>query len=257
MWDGATEAELAEVWGVPRVEAFASIASTNDRALDLARRTGATPAVVVAEEQTAGRGRRGDSWRSDPGAGIWMSLLLADPPFPQLPLVVGVACAGAIERTMERAGRDAPAIRVKWPNDLLVDNRKLGGILCEAAGEGVVIGVGINVRAPEGGFRGELAESATALEVKGSRILYRKDMAATIIADILRALDTRDPFGGARAELARRDALTGRTVVTEQAGAGVARGIDADGALRLERADGGEVRVAGGSVRLTGVPGRG
>lgn len=253
-WAGHTGAELAEAWGVPVVEAFTSVGSTNDRAAELGRAGSPRPAVVIAEEQTAGRGRRGDRWQSAAGAGIWLSLLVeARHGFPQLPLVVGVACACAVERV---AG-PGPRVRVKWPNDLLVEDGKVGGILCESGPYGVVIGVGLNVRAPEGGFEPAHADSAAALEVAAGKPLSRMQLASFVVAEILARLSEEDPFAGVRDELRRRDALLDRAVVTDFGGPGLGRGIDPSGALLLERPDGSTIAVGSGSVRLTDADGSG
>lgn len=257
-WDGRTGPELAALWSVPLVEAHESIGSTNDRASELARSGAARGSVVVAEEQTAGRGRRGSRWQSGAGAGLWMSVVL-DPEDARahLPLLVGVACAEAIEAITGQpsaggAGdRDAFRVAVKWPNDLLVEGRKVGGILCEAAPAGVVVGVGINVAVPAGGFAAELAGSAVALEMMYRKPLRRSELAGAITRRLLERLQRDGGFGEVRTALEARDALRDRPVVTEQAGAGVARGFDKAGSLVLERPDGSRVPVTAGSVRLT------
>jgi BirA family biotin operon repressor/biotin-[acetyl-CoA-carboxylase] ligase len=232
---------------VALVETYATIGSTNDRAAALGRAGADTPAVVVAEEQTAGRGRRGAAWRSMPGAGIWMSILL--PPgeaFPGLPLAVGVACARAIERV---AG-PGPVVRVKWPNDLEVARRKVGGILCETSPTGLVIGVGLDVAAESVANDAALERTATALETEWGKTLDRNWLADSIVGEILRTLAGPGAFAAVLDELGERDALVGRSVVTETRGHGVAAGIDADGALLLDLDGGGRVRVVSGSVRL-------
>lgn len=254
-WDGRSASELAEGWGVPLVEVYRTIGSTNDRAAELAGRAGPRPSVVVAEEQTSGRGRRGDAWQSSAGAGIWMSLVLdAERAFPQLPLVVGVACARAIDRALDVA---EPMVMVKWPNDLVVADRKIGGILCEASPRAVVVGVGINVGVPEAGFHPDFARSATALEVVGAKAIVRNELAGGIVTEILSVTGGPAPFETVRAELERRDALLGRAVATEEHGEGVARGIDTDGSLRLELPEGGMRSVVSGSVRLAAITRRG
>lgn len=121
--------------------------------------------VVIAEEQTAGRGRRGRSWESSSRAGLWWSLLLR-PPVPAdrlgwLPLVVGVGVARGV---WAAAGVD---ISLKWPNDVLVDGRKLAGILAERLADGsVVVGVGINIDQSEA----ELPEGAASLRTLGQSV---------------------------------------------------------------------------------------
>jgi BirA family biotin operon repressor/biotin-[acetyl-CoA-carboxylase] ligase len=229
------------------VETYTTIGSTNDRAAELGRAGALTPAVVVAEEQTAGRGRRGAAWRSAPGTGIWLSILLSPRNArPGLPLAVGVACARAIEV----AAGPGTEIRVKWPNDLLAEDRKVGGILCEASPTGLVVGIGIDVAPDSVAGDPALAGIATALEVAWGKTLDRNRLAASIIEQVLRVADHADPVRSVLDELARRDALAGRRVTTETHGAGRAAGIDEDGVLLLEREGGERVRVVSGSVRL-------
>jgi BirA family biotin operon repressor/biotin-[acetyl-CoA-carboxylase] ligase len=239
------------MWAVPFVEVHDVIGSTNDRAAELAR-SGAPPGtVVLADAQSAGRGRRGAVWQSASDAGLWMSIILEPArAAPTLPLLVGLACAEGIEAAV---GSALVPIGVKWPNDLIVDDRKVGGILCEAGAHGVVVGIGINVRAPAGGFDGALAGIATALEIEVHKSMQRMDVARNVIDRIVRP--SPGDWAAAHATFATRDALIGRTVDTESAGGGVARGVDAAGALILERPDGSRVTVQSGSVRLAAKPG--
>ena len=246
-WEGEPVASWQEAWDVPVVEAYASLGSTNDRALELAA-AGAGPfSVVVAAEQTRGRGRRGATWHSASGAGLWMSAVLPQHgTVPWLPLVVGLAVAEAIE-----GATGAAAVGLKWPNDLILGFRKVGGILCESAAGVVVAGVGINLRAPREGFPGLLRETATALDVEGANSLSPSRLAGMIVDGVKGRLG-----GGAAAldpqsldALRARDVLVGRAVHTEESGPGTARGIDPEGALVLERPDGSRVSVSSGSVR--------
>jgi BirA family biotin operon repressor/biotin-[acetyl-CoA-carboxylase] ligase len=249
-WEGEPVEAWRERCGVPVLEVYATIGSTNDRALDLATGGSGALTVVVAEEQTAGRGRRGSAWHSPRGSGLWMSVVLPTTPLPHVPLLVGLAVAEAVERAAG-AVRD-PFVGIKWPNDLLVGPRKLGGVLCEAAPGGVVAGIGLNVRTPSGGFPEELARLATSLEAEGSKSLSLCDLACHIV----RSLDVRctgragglteDALGGLRA----RDVLAGRAVYSDEHGPGTGAGLDDDGALLLERPGGSRVRVLSGSVRL-------
>lgn len=246
-WEGEAVATWQEAWCVPLLEAWASIGSTNDRALELAAQ-GARPfTVVVADEQTNGRGRRGATWHSPAGLGLWMSAVLPADASPRwLPLVVGLAVAEAIEDATGAVG-----VGIKWPNDLLLRGRKVGGILCESAPGAVVAGVGVNLRAPAAGFPGALAGTATALDMEGAKSLAASRLAGLIL-DGLERRSSPDSTGLGRAaleELRARDVLAGRRVQTEEQGPGTARGIDPEGALLLERPDGSRVPVSSGSVR--------
>ncbi|HUF75166.1 MAG TPA: biotin--[acetyl-CoA-carboxylase] ligase [Longimicrobiales bacterium] len=247
-WEGEPVECWREAWGVPLVEAWASIGSTNDRALELAA-AGAGPfTVVVADEQTRGRGRRGASWHSPSGSGLWMSMVLPPRPAPAwLPLLVGLAVAEAIEGATGAVG-----VGIKWPNDLVLGAGKVGGILCESAGGAAVAGVGINVRAPREGFPEGIRTTATALDVEGAKSLSISRLAGMIIDGVEQRLDV-DAASldlATLRRLAARDVLAGRRIRTEEAGEGTARGIGPEGALLLERPDGSRVNVSSGSVRV-------
>lgn len=260
-WDGHEVDDLRKRWGVPLLEAYRSIGSTNDRARAIADAGGEVWSTVVADEQTSGRGRRGNPWISRPGAGLWMSSILdGDGQSGALPLVVGLACAEAMEMT---AGVD---IGIKWPNDLLIDDAKVGGVLCEASGSRVVVGIGINVAgAPETFTMTRLGGlPPVSLEVAAGKPLSRSMLASAVLLSLKNRLQRCDVGGpgldsASLAELESRDALLGETVETDQAGVGRVAGIDASGALRLVRPDGVEVRVVSGGVRRSsvGVPDRG
>lgn len=246
-WSGEPVSTWRKRWAVPLLEAYERIGSTNDRARELAAAGGAPFSVVVALEQTRGRGRRGAGWHSPAGTGLWMSVLLPGGGGSlHLPLLVGLAAAEAVQDA-------SPAVRVgiEWPNDLVVRGRKLGGILCEAVQDAVVAGIGINVTTPPGGFPGALADRATSLEVEAAEALAHGELAGFIVAGLERHLSRPDERmkPDALHALAARDALAARAVHSETEGRGIARGIDADGALVLERPDGSRVRVVAGSVR--------
>ncbi|MDP2954789.1 MAG: biotin--[acetyl-CoA-carboxylase] ligase [Longimicrobiales bacterium] len=247
-WDGEPVGVWARVWRADVVEAHDVVGSTNDRLRELAA-LGAGPfSVVVAEEQTAGRGRAGSSWHSPPGAGLWISTLLPseEPVMPYLPLLVGLAAARAAERA-------CPGVRVgiKWPNDLEIGGRKTGGILCEHGHGAVVAGIGLNVRLPAAGLPAELAARATSLESSAPGRVSLGTLATALLHELREIVPHRPcPLSPAlHEELERRDVLRDRPVMTERAGEGTARGIAADGALWVERPDRERVRVVAGSVR--------
>ena len=151
-FDGATREELERDLQLPRVELFEATTSTLDVAHRLAAEGAEAGTLIIANEQTAGRGRGGKTWASAPGAGLWLTLIErpADTSgLDVLSLRVGLAAARALDRFA------AEPIRVKWPNDLYIEYGKLAGILVEARWresslEWVAIGLGINVLAPEG-----------------------------------------------------------------------------------------------------------
>lgn len=247
-WDGEPVQVWARVWGAALVEAHDVLGSTSDRLKALAL-DGAGPfSVVVAEEQTAGRGRTGGTWHSPAGGGLWISTLLpatgAVPPY--LPLLVGLAAARASEQACP-----GTQVGIKWPNDLEIAGRKVGGILCEQTHGQVVVGVGVNLRLPLDQMPEEVAARATSLETAGCGRVSEGALATALLHELHLLSKVRDRVlaGPLYAELGARDALRDRPVMTQQAGHGMARGIAPDGALILERPGGTRVRVVSGSVR--------
>jgi BirA family biotin operon repressor/biotin-[acetyl-CoA-carboxylase] ligase len=145
-----------------RVERHASLDSTNRYALDAARAGADDGLVVVADVQTAGRGRLGRTWEAPPGASLLVTVLLRRAGDPgRAVMAAGVALARAVE---EVAGF---AVWIKWPNDLVVDGRKLAGLLAEVDGDALVVGAGCNVNWES--FPPELAETATACNLEAGR----------------------------------------------------------------------------------------
>jgi BirA family transcriptional regulator, biotin operon repressor / biotin---[acetyl-CoA-carboxylase] ligase len=243
-------AALAAHWPGLVAEALPEIGSTSTELLQRAREAGAAfaPCLLVAERQTAGRGRLGRQWQSGVGDALTFSLAvpLARSDWSGLSLAVGVALADAID----------PAnawLRLKWPNDLwLVDGRKLGGILVEGLplpqGPRVaVVGVGLNLRAPADPALRSAGLSTFEPGLDAPTLLAR---VAPALAAALRRFDA-DGFGAFGAAFAQRDVLAGRPVTTTDPAlpAGLADGVDGDGALRL-RCDGRVQRVVSGEVSV-------
>ncbi len=197
------------------VRRFETIDSTNRYVLDEARAGAAEGLVVVADEQTAGRGRRGRTWTAPPGASLLVSVLLR----PALPVgrihVVTMAAGLALADAVEAAGVGA---ELKWPNDLLVGGRTLAGLLAESeiAADGevraVVIGAGLNVNWPE--FPPELEGAATALNLEAGHDIERSAVLDAFLDGLgarYRALDA------VATEYRRRLGTLGRRVRVEQA----------------------------------------
>jgi BirA family biotin operon repressor/biotin-[acetyl-CoA-carboxylase] ligase len=226
------------------VELRTVTASTNDDARALAAKGAPHGAVVIADAQTAGRGRRGRAWSSPPGENLYASFVLrpkvriADA--PGLALVAGLSIAEAVE-----AFAGGASVRVKWPNDVRAGGLKLAGVLVEGSLRGaelawVVLGVGINVRgvaAPEG-----LDAIATTLRaLRRGEDLARADVLAAVCARLEARLDAyeRDGFASLHGALSARCETLGARVTTELA-SGVAESLADDGAL-LVRTDAGEL----------------
>ena len=234
-----------------RVHWLEMASSTNDIAARLAEGGAEPGTVVAAEAQTSGRGRMGRSWFSPPGAGLYVSVVLAPDPPQLLTLAAGVALADGIHAS---TGLQA---EIKWPNDLLVGKRKLAGILAEAAAQAgrlafVILGFGVNLR--PAAYPPELADRATSIEAE----LHRPADRAVILAEILCALSARctDLRHGRfdailSAWRARAPSLRGAFVEWDSPRGpkrGRAEDIDDTGAL-LVRADGRTERLIAGEVR--------
>lgn len=250
----ALASDEARLGGWGRVLAwYAEISSTNDVAVSLAE-TGADEGVVVAADmQHAGRGRVGRHWFSPPGAGVYLSCVLRPP--PGVARLLTVAAGLGVAEGVERATGLSPL--VKWPNDLLLGHRKVGGILAEAgtSRDGrpfVVLGVGVNVT-PHALPR-DLVGVATSLEAERGGAVDR----ARVFVECLAGVRARyADLGAGLAPIvvdgwrARAQSIVGRAVEWDMNGrvrAGVVDGIADDAAL-LIRCDDGQVRVTSGEVR--------
>lgn len=215
--------------------------------------------VVLAERQTAGRGRLGRTWASPPGLGLWFSTILQPPiPASRAPVLTQVAAVAVAEGVEEVAGRLPGGI--KWPNDLILAGRKVAGILTEMVARGervaaVLLGVGLNVNQGPADFPPELGGRAGSVAMAAGRILPRADL----FRALLRCLDNRyreflavGP-GPALAEAAARSLTLGRPVRAREGETeltGVALRLEADGALTLRLRDGQVRRLVAGEVTL-------
>jgi BirA family biotin operon repressor/biotin-[acetyl-CoA-carboxylase] ligase len=232
--------------------------STNSRLLAVSDLPAGKADVCVAEFQAAGRGRRGRDWIAPFGGAICLSLGWMFPESPRqlsaLSLAVGVAVLRALERF------DARDTGLKWPNDVLVAGRKVGGILCELRAEAggpahVVIGVGLNVRLGALARRAIAATGVQAADLDDAHISARRDaVVAALIEELIAALDAFQREGLLPFIQAWRDAdaLHGaetQVVIGKAQHRGIARGIDADGALMLET-PAGVLRFVSGEVSV-------
>lgn len=230
--------------------------STSRLAIDLAREGAPEGTAVVAERQTAGRGRLGRTWESPARLNLYLSVILRPeiPPaeVPRIALVAAIAVAEAIERT------SALEPSIKWPNDVLLGGRKAAGILTELEAEAdrvrfVVLGIGVNLNATREDFPPELRDKATSIAVEKGHPVDRAAFAAALLARLDEDYDELlvRGFGGLRARYEARHALAGRRVTVAGARGieGTVLGIDEEGALLLET-DRGVERVFSGEVTL-------
>ncbi len=229
---------------------FPALDSTNSHAAALAQTGAAEGTLVTTDDQTAGRGRIGRTWKSLPGRQLALSLVLR-PAFP--PHFLVMASALAVAEAIETVTGLTPAI--KWPNDVLVGGRKVCGILIETSPGVAILGIGLNVNGSLADDA-ELATRATTLADAAGRDLAREDLAIALVRrlDVLYALLAS---GGTAAREQVRDVWRGRLVTLgrrvsiRQGGAeiaGVAEDVDADGALLLRRDDGTLQTITWGDV---------
>lgn len=225
---------------MPRVELFSEVTSTLDIAHPLAREGAPEGTLILAERQTAGRGRSGRAWTSNDGAGVWMTLIARprdDAALEVLSLRVGLAAARALEAFTDGE------LRVKWPNDLMLDDGKLGGILIESRwrderADWIAIGIGINCKVPP--------------DIPNARTLRASTNRIDVLAELVPAIRATAALPGAlsAAELhdfERRDWARGRRCTAPLAG--IVRGIDARGGL-LVRTAAGDIAARSGSLIL-------
>ena len=229
------------------VEILPEVDSTNTELMRRARAGRCEPILLVTEQQTAGRGRLGRQWVSQIGDSLTFSLGLPMAPaeWSGLSLAVGVSLAQSLQPQLPAAGEDRLRLGLKWPNDLWLEgDRKLGGILIEtASGIGltgadryVVIGVGLNVRAPDG--QGLSTTPASLREVDPT--LDAPTALGRIVPPLVRALQafSRHGFAPVRSQFAERDLLLQREVNLSDGHSGLARGVGPDGALLVQTAEG-------------------
>ena len=242
MYDNVPTAELARRLAVPRVVTFADVGSTMDAAHALAGQGAPAGTVVLADRQSAGRGRNGRSWVSERGAGVWLTVVERPSDvsgIDVLSLRLGLHAARVLDRHAEGV------VALKWPNDLLLGDRKLGGVLVEARWQEsrllwVAIGIGVNLLAPGS------ALTVAALRPDTSRV--------AVVTDLVPALRAAARAGGPLApdelaQFAERDIARGRSC--REPGMGRVEGIANTGEL-LVSAHGATRAYRAGSLVLEG-----
>ncbi len=227
-----------------------SVESTNDEVRVLARAGAAEGLIILAEHQTAGRGRRGAAWFSPVGESLAFSILVrpSEPKalWPRLALAAGIAVAEAVEGFGVQAG-------IKWPNDVWIGRKKIAGILVEAGTDFAVVGIGVNVNCSD--FPAEVSEIATSLKIETSVEFSRAEVLAAIVAKFAkRRLQIGVEFEALVAAVSERCVLTGNEVSLITAAGprtGTVTGIAAGGELLLLTASGVERLIQADEIRLT------
>ena len=245
--------------------AFRRVESAGSTNADLARMALEDPElpdgfVLLADKQTAGKGRQGRSWSSPPGSGLTFSVLLKPGVTPlrasTLPLAAGLAVARAVEGLVPGGG-----VGLKWPNDLHAGGRKLCGILCEMRAEGdvvrhVIAGMGINVNLAAEEMPPEIAAVATSLQILAGRKFDRDEVLSAILLSFDETYGTwwSAGFPALLGEIGRYDIMRGRPVAVECGSRrieGVAAGMADDGALLVRHADGSIEPVYSGDAHVS------
>ncbi|HET7549945.1 MAG TPA: biotin--[acetyl-CoA-carboxylase] ligase [Gemmatimonadaceae bacterium] len=241
LYDGRSESDLESLLGVPRVALCDVVTSTLDVAHVLGAEGAPAGTLIVAEQQTAGRGRAGRRWASRPGSGIWLTILErpGDPATVELLSIrLGLAAARVLDRW-------APAVvRLKWPNDLYVEEGKLAGILVETRWrdqrlDWAALGMGINVVAPS-----DVDRAVSALRPGTDRVA----VLSALVPALREAAATSGPLEERELEsFAARDMARGRRCTAPVPG--VVQGIDAHGSLLVGTAAG-DLSFRSGSLVL-------
>ena len=242
---------MASVAGV-RLASYDAVASTNAEALARARQGERGPLWMTAERQTAGRGRRGREWVSEPG-NLYASLLLTDPAlaedWPQLSFVAALAVHDAVAGV---AAAFKPKLAIKWPNDLLLSGEKFAGILIEGEGgtEGVVVvGIGVNCTRHPAGTEPPATDLAAAGASVAPETLFRA-LSAKMLGRLAQ-WNRGEGFSTVRADWLARATGLGREVVVrlpDRELAGIFEALDERGALILRRSDGSAATITAGDM---------
>jgi BirA family biotin operon repressor/biotin-[acetyl-CoA-carboxylase] ligase len=239
--------------GFYRLVALGEVASTNDEALARVRAGAPEGTLVVAQRQTAGRGRRGRAWESPPG-NLHLSLVLQPTAGLAAAVAVGFAAALAARGAIVRGLPPGHSVELKWPNDVLIDGAKAAGVLIETADDALVLGVGINIaRHPEG-----TPYPATSIHGAGGCGTL-DDVLSAFCATFKARWDEflRDGFAPLRQEWLAHARGLGDSVTVDLEGTrltGVFRDIAEDGALVLDRGAAGVKRITAGDVSFAPVP---
>lgn len=255
--------ETGQLAGHP-VHFLEATGSTNTVAMNLAHQGAPARTLVVADSQSAGRGRLARQWLSPPGCGLYVSFLLrprlALADLPKITLAAGVAlCRAVIAST-------AAPVQLKWPNDLLLHGKKCGGILTETGSllaEGpplVVLGIGLNVNTPLAALPAELRDKATSLAAAGGREFPRGPLLTALLREVdavLARLEAGE-FTGILAEWRQHDGLVGQRLawLTPQQAVvtGISLGPDTEGRLHIRDDHGLVHEVLSGDLTLASGP---
>lgn len=246
-----------------RVEMHPQVGSTNDLVREAARLGEPEGLVIVADEQVAGRGRLGRVWTAPPGCCVLCSVLLRPRISPQHAFYLTIAAALAIYRVIKVLSTQHSALStptIKWPNDVLLEGRKVSGVLCESEFAGrdwafTVVGFGINANLRPDEL-GDLRETATSLSSEFGREIDRTRLLASVLSELesLYFMLQGGQLGAVHAEWARALETIGKRITVNDFGGAVtgkALRVDPDGALVVRLDGGGERRIIAGDVAFS------
>ncbi len=234
---------------------FEQISSTNDPAKELARKGTGIGKVIIATEQTAGRGRQGRYFHSPKGCGIYITIIVPSPMSANTPVTALAACA-VCKALEDCCGRD---FAIKWVNDVLLDEYKVCGILAESVGTAIVIGTGINVNTPRESFLPDLPHASSLAAQFGHSFELEKIVVSLVKQFDLIAMQLDNPaFVARELDYYRSRLITlGRqikVITSDSERVGIAIGLDSDAALLVDFGQG-EERVIFGDVSVRGING--
>jgi BirA family biotin operon repressor/biotin-[acetyl-CoA-carboxylase] ligase len=243
------------VLGRPSIVIFKQTDSTNQQAKLMAVQEAPEGTIVAAESQTRGRGRRGRTWMSPAGQGICLSIILRPPLPPAQAPQITLMAAVAVARTLENEGIRA---NIKWPNDILVEDRKIAGILTEISTEmdqvdWVIVGLGLNVNTPANKMPSRIRGQATSMQIQKGHPISRTEL----LCDLLQNFETcyeqlkTEGFGPVMKQWRSMSDIIGRQVYVDVMGTrhrGTVAEVDDDGVLILQDAKGRTRRIFSGDV---------
>jgi BirA family transcriptional regulator, biotin operon repressor / biotin---[acetyl-CoA-carboxylase] ligase len=243
------------IMGRPSIVVFKQTDSTNQQAKLLAGKGAPEGTVVLAESQTSGRGRRGRTWLSPAGQGLCLSIILRPPLTPAQAPQITLMTAVAVARTLANAGIQA---NIKWPNDILVEDRKIAGILTEISTEmdqvdWVIVGLGLNVNTPARQIPPDIRGQATSIWIQKGHGLSRTELLVDLLQDFEACYEQLKTggFGPIMAQWRRMSDIIGRQVYVDVMGTrycGTVAAVDDDGVLILKDTDGQIRRIFSGDV---------
>jgi birA, biotin-[acetyl-CoA-carboxylase] ligase region len=260
-WEAETfQKQLDTEWLGKNAIFYSSIDSTNKAAKEMALNSAPEGTLIVSDRQTEGRGRRDRRWYSPEGRGLWFSVILRPPIPPQkVPQFTFISALGTLQAIQELD--EKVPVNIKWPNDLLIRNRKVCGILTELApgrekSDAVIVGIGLNVNFKHSDFPGELLPIATSLSIESGRKWDRLGLLATICKKLENLYEQylQTGFEPIRRDWESRAFRIGREISIRTDGEelkGIFLGINGEGALLLQ-GENGRKAIYNGELILAG-----